>query len=415
MNPMLETSEPTSLPKRTTPTWEMELLISGALTFALLQMPALLDNSIASTLSQVRSTMPGALLGVLAWCVKAALITLIATFIAHIASRAYWIGLVGLHSVFPEGIDGKKLKLGFHLSQILKEENSDATAKIERIDNLSTIVFAVGIGLVFTFAPIVIGVFLTLCISAAIEYFNPGSDVSTYLFLAYGILALVFSVLITFIDTRIAYRLRNVRWLNGTLRFLTNISWRLGMNSVGNGLTAYLFAAQKRPFITKAFMGVCAILAMLLAGITAPELNLPSVPNGQVNQISNDHYADLRQEAPHISLRPFISSRVQTGPYLEVTLPFPSRRPPSTVEACTKSRYASDTAACLMQTQLLLDGKPLNADWLEQVAVSHKSTSLTALVDIRKLPEGPHHLMVLYPANAGNPKLRWQERIYFWK
>jgi hypothetical protein len=414
MNQMLETSEPTSLPKRTTPTWEMELLISGALAFALLQIPALLDNSIVATLSQTRSNLLGTLLGMLLWFVKAALITLIATFIVHIASRAYWIGLVGLHSIFPEGIDGKKLKLGFHLSQILKKENSDASAKIERIDNLSTVVFAVGIGLVFTFAPIVIGVSLTLCISATVEYFNPGSDISIYLFLAYGVLALVFSILITFIDTRIAYRLRNIRWLNHTLRFLTNISWKLGMNSVGNGLTAYLFAAQKRPFITKAFMGVCAIFAMLLAGITIPELNLPSVPNGHNNEISNDHYADLRQEAPHISLRPFISSRVQTGPYLEVTLPFTSRRPPSSVEACSRHRYASDTAACLMQTQLLLDGKPLNADWLEQVAVSHKSTSLTALVDIRKLPKGQHQLMVLYPANAEDPKLRWQERIYFW-
>lgn len=414
MTLQVETSELASLPKRTTPTWEMELLISGALTFALLQIPALLDNSIVSILSQPRSSLLGALLAMLLWFIKAALITLIVTFFVHIASRAYWIGLVGLHSIFPEGIDGRKLKLGFHLSQILKEENSDTAAKIERVDNMSTLVFAVGIGIVFTFAPIVIGVSLTLCISAAIEYFSPDSNMAIYLFLLYGILALLFSVLITFIDTRIAYRMRNIRWLDNMLRFLTNMSWKLGMNSVGNGLTAYLFAAQKRPFVTKAFMGFSAILAMVLAGVTTPELNLPSAKNIQTNQISNDNYADLRRETPDISLRPFISSRIQTGPYLELILPIPSRNPPSTMAACTKSRYPSNPAACLVHTELLLDDKPVAASWLEQVAVSRQNDSLTTFVDIRNIPKGRHSLVVLYPANLKEPKLRWQERIYFW-
>lgn len=414
MSAEMETSEPSSLPKRTTPTWEMELLISGALTFALLQAPGLLDDVLVSMLTQARGTFIAGLLATMFWFIKAALITLIATFIIHISSRAYWIGLVGLHSIFPDGIDGRKLKLGFYLSEILKEENSNTVAKIERIDNLSTLVFAVGIGLVFTFAPIVISVGLTLCISATVEYFLPGSKASMYLFLLYGILALVFSFLVTFIDTRIAYRLRNIRWLSRTLRFLTNTSWRLGMNSVGNGLTAYLFAAQKRPWVTKLFMGLSALVAMVLAGVSSPELNMPLAGNLNSTHISNDNYADLREEASHSSLRPYISSRVQTGPYLELTLPFPFHRPPSTVEACSEAKYVSDQSACLSQTDVLLDGKPVKVEWLNQVTVSRRSTSLIALVDIRNLPKGKHQLTVLYPDNTVQPKLRWQERIYFW-
>ena len=43
---MNEAAETHPLPNRTTPTWEVELLISGVAVFAMLQLPGLLDDAV---------------------------------------------------------------------------------------------------------------------------------------------------------------------------------------------------------------------------------------------------------------------------------------------------------------------------------------------------------------------------------
>ena len=92
-----------SLPARTTPTWEMELLISGATVFGLLQLPGLADRLLFHVHNS--SAEPVAAFVLPLWIyVKSALLTLAATFVVHLALRGYWIALVGLSSVYPDGI-----------------------------------------------------------------------------------------------------------------------------------------------------------------------------------------------------------------------------------------------------------------------------------------------------------------------
>ena len=42
--------DPHALPRRTTPTWEVELLISGVAVFAMLQLPGWLDDRLFALL-----------------------------------------------------------------------------------------------------------------------------------------------------------------------------------------------------------------------------------------------------------------------------------------------------------------------------------------------------------------------------
>ena len=87
-----------AVPPRTTPTWEMELLISGATIFGLLQLPELIDRAYLTTLNLSPPDYSG-LINPLWMYAKFALITLVATFIAHLCLRGYWVALVGLDSV----------------------------------------------------------------------------------------------------------------------------------------------------------------------------------------------------------------------------------------------------------------------------------------------------------------------------
>ena len=95
---MSETDSPRGLPAKTTPTWEVELLISGVAVFAMLQLPGLLDDWLLALEPRVGGDWRMVL--ILAYIyAKSAVVVLAATFVLHLLLRAIWIALVGLHSV----------------------------------------------------------------------------------------------------------------------------------------------------------------------------------------------------------------------------------------------------------------------------------------------------------------------------
>src|SRR5690349_17536070 len=95
----------------TSPTWELELLISGAVLFALFQIPSLLNGLFAHLEPHATTAIMAVLLLVQIY-VKAIVYALIAAFVVHLIARAYWVGLVGLHSVFPNGVRWEEFKSG---------------------------------------------------------------------------------------------------------------------------------------------------------------------------------------------------------------------------------------------------------------------------------------------------------------
>ena len=92
----------TALPRHTTPTWEVELLISGVAVFAMLQLPELLDNYILDWAPRLVDRWAKLLFVVYVYAKSAALI-LAVTFVIHLLLRARWIALVGMLSIYPEG------------------------------------------------------------------------------------------------------------------------------------------------------------------------------------------------------------------------------------------------------------------------------------------------------------------------
>src|SRR5687768_6527251 len=93
---------PEPIPRGTTPTWEIEMLLSGAVVFALLQLPEALDRSFDGAMTRLGSGW-GAVAFLVYCYAKGIVYSLIGTFVLHLAARAYWIALVGINSVYPGG------------------------------------------------------------------------------------------------------------------------------------------------------------------------------------------------------------------------------------------------------------------------------------------------------------------------
>ena len=107
------TDDTSQLPRHTTPTWEVELLISGVAVFAMLQLPELLDRTVLEWQPRLVDRWAD-LLWIDYIYAKSAALILAATFVIHLLMRARWIALVGMLSIYPKGVDWKALRRGPH-------------------------------------------------------------------------------------------------------------------------------------------------------------------------------------------------------------------------------------------------------------------------------------------------------------
>ena len=160
--------DPDKLPKHTTPTWEVELLISGVAVFAMLQLPGWLDDRVFALLPRFDREVANMLETLYIYLKSAALILAI-TFVLHLTLRAHWIALVGMHSVFPDGVRWERLRMGPAQRTFQQQRLGTAAGTIERADNRATVVFAMGVMLGSVLVLIGIVVAVALGVTAGIQ------------------------------------------------------------------------------------------------------------------------------------------------------------------------------------------------------------------------------------------------------
>ncbi|MDN5924219.1 MAG: hypothetical protein L0H70_04385, partial [Xanthomonadales bacterium] len=205
-----------TLPRHTTPTWEVELLISGVAVFAMLKLPGWLGDHLLSLMPRLVSNLGTALLLIYEYLTCAAII-LATTFALHLILRAYWIALVGLHSVYPDDILWERLRIGRHLREFLQRHDRGAAGRIERADNRATVIFAVGITLAMIMVALSATALLTFAIITLLVVFGNHRVDAIYVFIIVvvgGSLPLLMAMLV---DGLWGSRLRRDGWLQRAL------------------------------------------------------------------------------------------------------------------------------------------------------------------------------------------------------
>jgi hypothetical protein len=127
--------------------WEMELLISGALVFSLLQLP----GPILRELVRLQTRLAGAEAAVARIVVSMALtvvLVLAAAFVIHLAGRAFWVGLMGLRRAFPAWVCWDRLKQGPMTTAVNRQMAADPDRLIDGIDRFCSTIFSLAFSLV---------------------------------------------------------------------------------------------------------------------------------------------------------------------------------------------------------------------------------------------------------------------------
>jgi hypothetical protein len=414
MRGMDNIENPPALPPRTTPTWEVELLISGVAVFAMLQLPGWLDDAMFAV--EPRLDQQWRMVAILAYIYsKSAAVVLAATFALHLLLRAQWVAQMGVHSVFPDGIRTNQARMGPIQREIESQSADDPEAAIERADNRASITFAFGV----TIAMMIVVVCICFCgamLLATLLSKAFGLHMDTLLVVGALLMLMALPVFIAvsadyYLKDRIKPGTALHRWVSATIRLYT----RLGMGRRSNRILATLMTNQseKRTLLLLTGIMLLAIIGVFIAYLAmVSKLDAGSYslfPDTRQLRIDAAHYDDQRNPN-RAAATPYIDSMVVNGPYLRLTIPYEPRRDDPAMRRCAHPASTDDLSrskallTCLQRVRgVLLDGKPMQN--LQYDVASDSRTdrpALLAMIDIRSLNAGRHELMVARPPAEGS-------------
>lgn len=353
--------DPNRLPQRTTPTWEIELLISGALVFALLRMPEWLDLLLLRWLPFIDEHFRGGVF-IVAVYLRTAMLVLAGAFVVHLMLRAYWVALVGVHSVYPAGPVWERIRQGPLSLKWLKQNWRPLPLRIDASDNAASLVFATGVGMGALMLALALTIGLLMLVSGMLSRWRV-LDLQAQDWLLVLIVVLMGPTLLaTVIDrvwgTRIDPQGRFGRLLDLMLALQR---WLPGFQAATALLLTVVSNLVQRGASLLVALGI--VVAINLNAFNMPVLSKtlsPAVlsPDGHSPWLSRpEHYRDQRRGMDRFSLVPSIDSREAGDEALQLFVPLRADRHRAAVRAaCPELEWAQlpDRQAELARQQSLL-------------------------------------------------------------
>lgn len=130
--------------------WQAELIISGIAIYGTLQIPDLVEWLLDWCLATVDDSFFKLLYLFFTYLGLGAYM-LILIFIAHFVLRTVWIGLVGLNSVYPHGINEQSESYAQHFIRQFRADHLDEQSRISQLDDLCSVLFGFGAQLIMVF------------------------------------------------------------------------------------------------------------------------------------------------------------------------------------------------------------------------------------------------------------------------
>ena len=415
------------LPQHTTPTWEMELLISGATVFSLLQLPDLLDVTFYALFPRLDSGASAIVLMPYLYIV-AATYALIGTFVLHLAARAYWVSLVGLRSVYPEGVNWSALRWGPLYKRALMERYPAIATTVESADNRASRIFGFGVGFaLMLLAPLLLMVVLATVTYAICELSGAAMSWGA----AWGMVFLAFfgPFLAVFMLDRYAPKMMQSN--DGVTRAASRVLHvyvRGGFGSLTNYPILLFFSrfGQYRSSLMTSF-AIFAVVSVVMLRMAVREdafdldgyAELPSLTQTRGRALDPRSYADQRAGRFSLVTHPFIQSEIVEGDYLRLFIPYQPIRDAALMRslcapalAATPDADVSDgnprqqeasersTSDALLDCarsmySVQIDGQdlaPLHFDMASEPMLDLRG--FMAMIDVRDLPQGRHELLV---------------------
>ena len=416
MNESSDSAARLQVPQRTTPTWEAELLISGAVVFSLFSLRQPLEDYFTSTWPVVTELLQPLVMYSYLYA-KLVLFVLLITFVVHLSARARWVALVGVHSIYPDGPRWDNLAGGPVAKRLTRETVGDVDAAIERADNQASLVFGYGILaaqlslMIMVVSLVFFSLIALLRVAGVPERHEP--------WIVAGLAALL--VLPLMLDKYLLPRLAETNWLTRMITWLMRVSFGLTLSRMQQPLNSLIttnVGGKRGPWLLIAV--IYSVLALATFDTFQRIDRGHSLRGDALAETERDfglmptHYATYRKDAMRLSVTPYIESEVIRGPYLKLTLPYQARRHDELIEqACpalavegenamqrrTSQRLSwqarTDCFGALFQIQL--NGRALEGlEFHRLQGVDDAVDGVVTMIDVRDLGPGRHTLQLAH-------------------
>lgn len=371
--PDLSASAAERFPHGLRQTWELELLISGAVVFALLQLPSAVDPVYRRLEVHLADTGHQALfLGY--YFLKLILYLLSVSFLIHLAARAYWVGLVGLDAVFPNGIRWERLRYGPISERVYRERLPSLPALIGKVDDFCSAIFSCAFMFVLIFA-IAFPVTALLGGAAFLISLGLGGVSLGAVFRALLFLFIALPLAASLLDRSVGRKLdpgslpaRSVR------AFQISYYWMYLLPLYGTSMMVLFSNVRKRALYPVLFLLFFGILGFFLFNDMGLKNELAAFASYEylpeemgAREVRPVYYEDQRPEGEVFPRTPSIQSDVVRDPYVRVFVPYSPRwHDPAIARRCPEVKPARDggppgpVLRCLARIYgITLDGRPL--------------------------------------------------------
>lgn len=397
---------------------EIELIISSLTVVVLFTLPGWIFDRFAESYQQLSGSLMTS--GSMAVILLSGLSYALGSgFLLHLLTRAYWVGLIGLRSVFPAGIDWRRTPgLGPLMRERLRGSLPDLQAAIDRSDRLASSLFAVisviALSIVWVLVMVIAAAFLGGVIGSRFGAPDFGVTVASITVVA---VAVGSSSLLWFCDAQLARRFPALQRNRAFLALVATLArfngWLFPQRLV---LPVQLtIQSNTRPFAAAA-MFIAIVFAIVLAGEFAFERASNFTVSDQFTFLGeadlegtaflSGHYEDMRDDRDRLQARPTIPSFEQSGTHLRLFLPYQPRRDNRHLEArCTGEVPASGAACLRTMWRATLSERPIDlSGFLPAERLDLGLRGLIGAVQLDDLSPGIHVLEVIWnpPTNAAS-------------
>ena len=318
---------PTPALSESSPTWELELLLSGLVLFALFQLPDVLNSFFDRLEPHATAGALRALFFVQLYA-KAIVYSLMVAFVLHLVSRAYWVGLVGLHSVYPGGVKWNDTGAGPITTQVYRERLVSLPTVISKTDNFCSVIFSVAclIVIMFLFSVALSGVFIGISYGA-LRLTGRSRGVAN-MFYVFATIFILVALGTAFVDKRYGARLAPGGRAQRIVRRFATFTYFGGIL----GVTGPIFFTLTTNVGRKKMVAIvyAALIAVLVAA-SAERLsrsNRLSINGSDYYGSSQQHgvnpsfYESQRPKGVVVPRTPSIQSDIIRDPYVRLFIPY---------------------------------------------------------------------------------------------
>jgi hypothetical protein len=312
--------------------WEVEILIVGFVLVMLFNIP----DTLSLELTKMGERFVGRglqdmfifIVGSLTLVIISTIVNiLIVSFSLYLGLRGFWVGVLGLSSVYPDGINLKKLNFNtIFNNQISKYNFNDFILKIDNIcSSIFSFSFLISFSIVSLCLFFIEVIVLSVCLDTIKRFFLDGLDIISVFTLPF-----LFFGLLYFIDYFLFGILKKIKWkpfgylFNIIDKFYKYITFIFIYDTL-----YYAFISNVKRRVIFLFMVCCIFILSAYESMEFEEtIYFPDVQSSEVIMNSRNYEDKFKQREYYdeglYPFYPFIQSDVISENHLKLHIPYDS-------------------------------------------------------------------------------------------